>query len=90
MSTFSPLAETVLALECRYGVNGLRRGMLAMLASWIGYFFLINMFVRSLNKVAVPVLDLPLGFFLAVQGTLAIFVIALALLARRRTATARA
>jgi len=80
------LAETVLALERRYGVGGLRRGILAMLAGWIGYFLLINMFVRSLNKVVVPVLDIPLGFFLAMQGAVVVFVIALYVLVKWRAA----
>jgi len=83
-------AETVLALERRYGVGGLRRGMLAMLAGWIGYFLLINMFVRSLNKVIVPVLDLPLGSFLAMQGAVVIFMIALYVLVKQRATTAPA
>ena len=82
------LATTVLALERRYGVGGLRRGILTMLAGWIGYFLLINMFVRSLNKVMVPVLDLPLGFFLAMQGAVVIFVLALYFLAKQRAAIA--
>ena len=82
------LAATVLALERRYGVGGLRRGILTMLAGWIGYFLLINMFVRTLNKVVVPVLDLPLGFFLAMQGAVVIFVIALYFLVKQRTTTA--
>ncbi len=82
------LAATAVALERRYGVAGLRRGILTMLAGWIGYFLLINMFVRSLNKVTVPVLDLPLGFFLAMQGAVVIFVLALYFLARQHAATA--
>ena len=82
------LTDTVRALERRYGVGGLRRGVLAMLAGWIGYFLVINMFARALNKVAVPVLDLPLGVVLAMQGTIVIFVIALVLVRRRATAAA--
>lgn len=82
------LGEAVLALERRYGVGGLRRGMLAMLAGWIGYFLLINMFVRSLNKVIVPVLDMPLGFVLAIQGAVVIFVIALYVLVKWRATAA--
>ena len=82
------LAETVLALERRYGVGGLRRGILTMLVGWIGYFLLINMFVRSLNKVVVPVLELPLGFFLAMQGAVVIFVVTLFVLVKWRANTA--
>ncbi len=81
-------AAAVRALERRYGVGGLRRGILAMLVGWIGYFLLINMFVRSLNKVIVPVLDMPLGFFLAMQGAVVIFVIALCVLVKWRASAA--
>jgi putative solute:sodium symporter small subunit len=82
------LSTTVLVLERRYGVGGLKRGILTMLVGWIGYFLLINMFVRSLNKVMVPVLDMPLGFFLAMQGAIVIFVLALYFLAKQRATTA--
>ena len=51
--------------------------MLTTLGAWIAYFLVINMFVRSLNKVVVPVLDMPLGFYLAIQGTAVVFVVAL-------------
>ena len=82
------LGEAIAALERRHGVAGLRRGMLAMLAGWIGYFLLISMFVRSLNKVIVPIFDMPLGFFLAMQGAAVMFVVALCFLARWRAAAA--
>lgn len=82
------LSEAAHAFERRYGVSGLKRGMLAMLAGWIAYFFIINMFVRSLNKVIVPVLDMPLGFFLAMQGAVVIFVVALVFLAKWHATTA--
>ncbi len=85
---FPDLAEALLALERRYGMGGLRRGILTMLVGWIGYFLLINMFVRSLNKVTVPVVDMPLGFFLAMQGAVVIFVIALCVLVKWRASAA--
>jgi putative solute:sodium symporter small subunit len=87
-SILPDLAEAIHALERRYGVGGLRRGILTMLVGWIGYFLLVNMFVRSLNKVVVPVLDLPLGFFLAVQGAVVVFVIALFVLVKWRASSA--
>ena len=58
------------------------RGMLAMLAVWLGYFIVVSMSVRSLNKVMVPLLDMPLGVFLAAQGTAVIFLAALILLVK--------
>lgn len=80
--TLPDISEAAHALERRFGVGGLKRGMLAMLAGWIAYFFIINMFVRSLNKVTVPLLDMPLGVFLAIQGMVVIFVVALCVLAK--------
>jgi len=53
-----------------------------MLGVWVIYFLLVNWFVHSLNKIAVPVLDIPLGVFLAVQGAAIVFAVALFRFAR--------
>ena len=53
-----------------------------MLGVWVAYFLLVNWFVHSLNKIAVPVLDIPLGVFLAVQGAAIVFAVALFRFAR--------
>jgi putative solute:sodium symporter small subunit len=88
--SFPDLSQAARAIERRYGVSGLKRGMLVLLTGWIVYFIVVNMFVRSLNKVTVPVLDMPLGIFLAMQGALVIFVVALVFMAKwRATRTAR-
>jgi putative solute:sodium symporter small subunit len=79
---WTDLAETALGLERQFGLNRIKRGMLTMLAGWLGYFVVISMSVRALNKVTVPLLDVPLGVFLAVQGTAVIFVAALVLLVK--------
>ena len=55
----------------------LRKITLAALGVWIAYFLVINMFVGSLNKIVIPVLALPLGFCLAIQGTAIMFGVAL-------------
>jgi putative solute:sodium symporter small subunit len=51
----------------------------------------VSMSVRALNKVTVPLLDMPLGVFLAAQGTAVIFLAALILLVKTsgRTTPAR-
>jgi putative solute:sodium symporter small subunit len=72
----------ILLLEQHFGVRRLKRGMLAMLAAWLGYFAVISMWGPALNKVTVPLLDVPLGVFLIAQGTAVIFIAALVLLAR--------
>jgi putative solute:sodium symporter small subunit len=76
------LAETALGLEQHFGLSRIKRGMLAMLAGWLGYFVVVSMSVRALNKVTVPLLDMPLGVFLAAQGTAVIFLAALVLLVK--------
>ena len=38
--------------------------LLVMLALWMTYFLVVNWFVHKLNKIAVPVLDMPLGTYL--------------------------
>ena len=53
-----------------------------MLALWMTYFLLVNWFVHSLNKIAVPVLGIPLGYYLAVQGAAIVFAVALFRFAR--------
>jgi uncharacterized membrane protein len=76
------LATPMLQLERHFGIRRLKRGMLAMLAAWIGYFIIISMWSRALNKVVVPVLGMPLGIFLVMQGTVIIFFASLVLLLR--------
>jgi putative solute:sodium symporter small subunit len=61
----------------------LKRVMLTALTAWLAYFLVVNMFVRTLNKVIIPVLDMPLGVYLAVQGTVIVFAVAVYVIARR-------
>ena len=58
--------------------------LLVMLGLWMTYFLLVNWFVHSLNKIAVPVLGIPLGTYLAVQGAAIVFAVALFRFARGR------
>jgi putative solute:sodium symporter small subunit len=53
-----------------------------MLGLWVTYFLLINWFVHSLNRIAVPVIGIPLGTYLAVQGAAIVFAVALFRFAR--------
>jgi len=76
------MADLTLHLEQHFETQRLKRGMLAMLAAWLGYFALISMSARSLNKLTVPLIEMPLGVVLVVQGTAVIFVAALVLLLR--------
>ena len=59
--------------------------MLVMLGLWISYFLVVHIFIATLNKVTVPVLGLPLGTYLAMQGTLVVFLGSLYCFARRQS-----
>jgi putative solute:sodium symporter small subunit len=56
--------------------------LLVMLGLWMTYFLTVHWFVHSLNKIAVPVLDIPLGTYLTVQGAAIVFAVALFRFAR--------
>jgi putative solute:sodium symporter small subunit len=60
-----------------------KTAMMVMLALWIAYFLALHPFIASLNRIVVPVLDLPLGLYLATQGSLVMFLIFLILFSRR-------
>lgn len=80
-------AAPMLQLERHFGIRRLKRAMLTMFAVWIGYFIVISMWSHKLNKVVVPVLDMPLGVLLVINGTAITFCAALIMLLR--TAAAR-
>ena len=54
-----------------------RNLVLVMLGLWICHFLVVHIFITALNKVTVPVLGFPLGFYLAVQGSLIVFLVML-------------
>lgn len=60
----------------------IKKLLLVLLALWMTYFLLVNWFVHSLNKIAVPVLEIPLGTYLTVQGAAIMFIVALFRFAR--------
>jgi putative solute:sodium symporter small subunit len=51
------------------------RLMWTHLGIWFFFGFIIHMFVYTLNKVTIPILGFPLGFYMAAQGSLIVFVI---------------
>ena len=56
--------------------------LLVLLALWMTYFLLVNWFVHSLNKIAIPLLGIPLGTYLTIQGAAIVFAVALFRFAR--------
>ena len=58
--------------------------MLIHLGVWFFFGFIIHMFVYTLNKVTIPILGFPLGFYMAAQGSLIVFVVQLFLFAKQQ------
>ena len=61
-----------------------RQLMVVTLGLWLVLAVVVPLFVLSLNRIIIPYLDLPLGFFLAAQGTLLALVVLLFWFARRQ------
>ncbi|MBI5318517.1 DUF4212 domain-containing protein [Bradyrhizobium sp.] len=60
------------------------RLMLTHLGIWFFFSFIIHMFVTPLNKIVIPILGFPLGFYMAAQGSLIVFVVMLFIFARQQ------
>ena len=58
--------------------------MLMHLGVWFFFGYVIHMFVKPLNKIIIPVLDFPLGFYMAAQGSLIVFVVQLFMFAKQQ------
>jgi len=56
--------------------------VLGLLSVWIGLFFLTSTYMKPLNKMLVPGLDLPLGFYMPMQAAVVVFAIMLFQFAR--------
>ena len=60
------------------------RLMWTHLAVWFFFGYIIHMFVVPLNKITIPILNFPLGFYMAAQGSLIVFVVILFLFAKQQ------
>ena len=58
--------------------------MFTHLGIWLFFGYIVHMFVVPLNKIVIPVLGFPLGFYMAAQGSLIVFVVMLFLFARQQ------
>jgi putative solute:sodium symporter small subunit len=58
--------------------------MFIHLGIWLFFGYIIHMFVNQLNKVTIPILGFPLGFYMAAQGSLIVFVVMLFVFARQQ------
>jgi putative solute:sodium symporter small subunit len=62
----------------------IRSLMLKYLAAWLAFGLAVYLFIAPLNRITVPVLGTPLGYFVAAQGALVAFVLMLLTFARHR------
>jgi len=60
------------------------RLMLMHLGVWFFFGYVIHMFVVPLNKIVIPILGFPLGFYMAAQGSLIVFVVMLFMFAKQQ------
>ena len=65
------------------------RLMLTHLGIWFFFGYVIHMFVVPLNKITIPILGFPLGFYMAAQGSLIVFVVMLFMFATQRNRIGR-
>jgi putative solute:sodium symporter small subunit len=60
------------------------RLMWTHLGIWLFFGYIIHMFVVPLNKITIPILNFPLGFYMAAQGSLIVFVVMLFVFAKQQ------
>jgi putative solute:sodium symporter small subunit len=58
--------------------------MLTHLGIWVLFGYVVHMFVKPLNNIIIPILNFPLGFYMAAQGSLIVFVVMLFVFARQQ------
>ena len=58
--------------------------MLTHLGVWFFFGYVIHFFVIPLNTIKIPILGFPLGFYMAAQGSLIVFVVMLFMFARQQ------
>jgi putative solute:sodium symporter small subunit len=58
--------------------------MFMHLGVWFFFGYVIHMFVKPLNTIIIPVLGFPLGFYMAAQGSLIVFVVMLFMFAKQQ------
>jgi putative solute:sodium symporter small subunit len=51
--------------------------MMVMFGAWLVFFFVTNAFIKTLNKIVVPVVEMPLGFYMPMQAAMIVFVVTL-------------
>jgi putative solute:sodium symporter small subunit len=60
----------------------LKNLMLVMFGAWLAFFIVTHTFIKTLNKIVVPVLQMPLGVYMPMQAAIIVFAIAVFWFAR--------
>jgi putative solute:sodium symporter small subunit len=60
----------------------LKNLMVVLFGAWLALFFMTHTFMTSLNKIILPLLDLPLGSSMPVQAAIVVFAVTLFCFAR--------
>jgi putative solute:sodium symporter small subunit len=81
---FGPMAQTDLTAREEAHWTKTTNLMLTHLGIWIFFGYIVHMFVKPLNKIIIPILDFPLGFYMAAQGSLIVFVVMLFVFAKQQ------
>ena len=76
--------QIALGADRHVALGDLKNSILVLLGIWIGYFLVINFYSQSLDRITIPVVEMPLGQILIAQGVFVIFCCALYLLIQRR------
>ncbi len=63
--------------------SGIRNPLFVLLGLWIAFFLVIHGFIHALNKLTVPFVGLPLGYYMAAQGSLVVLLALLYLLSKK-------
>jgi hypothetical protein len=71
-----------LASDHRVHLEDLKSAILLLLGAWIAYFMVVELFIRTLDRIIVPVLEMPLSALVVAQGCALLFLRALYLLIR--------
>lgn len=58
--------------------------MFTCLGIWFFFGYVVHMFVNQLNAIKIPILGFPLGFYMAAQGSLIVFVVLLFVFAKKQ------
>ncbi|MFL4981865.1 MAG: sodium/substrate symporter small subunit [Xanthobacteraceae bacterium] len=57
--------------------SSFKKLIVVLFGAWLGLFFVTHTFMKSLNKIVVPVLDLPLGSYIPGQAAMIVFAVTL-------------